>query len=354
MPGISSSEEFHENLERERARADRSGRAFSVVSFNIGNHAGEDLTRRLARAINLRKRRVDGAGWIDDGRLGVILPETVPAGAWRLAEDAWKELGGAYGPLPCEVYAYPAPPPDPDGAGDKPRARPLVDLISGPPPLWKRLIDIVAASLCLVILSPLLLGVCILIKATSKGPVLFRQSRLGYMGKPFTMLKFRTMEVDPDESMHRSYLKDLIQGDAPMAKLDSGNDRRIIPMGRFLRAACLDELPQLINVLCGEMSLVGPRPCIPYEASEYLPWQHRRFDSVPGMTGLWQVSGKNRTTFKEMIRLDINYSRKFSPWTDVGILLKTVPAIVGQYVFGAAKGKALKKGEIVHAGPGNA
>src|SRR5262249_50914310 len=117
-----------------------------------------------------------------------------------------------------------------------------------------------------------------------------------------------------------------------MVKLDSGYDARLIPLGTILRQSCLDELPQLINVLRGEMSLVGPRPCLPYEAQEYLLWQTMRFDAVPGMTGLWQVSGKNRTTFTEMIRLDILYAKKQSLWLDIIILLKTLPVIISQII----------------------
>jgi lipopolysaccharide/colanic/teichoic acid biosynthesis glycosyltransferase len=113
-----------------------------------------------------------------------------------------------------------------------------------------------------------------------------------------------------------------------MVKLDHGRDRRIIPLGRFIRKACIDELPQLINVLRGEMSLVGPRPCLPYEAAEYLKWHAYRFDISPGITGLWQVSGKNRLTFREMISLDITYAERMSPWLDLWILAKTVPSIL--------------------------
>jgi lipopolysaccharide/colanic/teichoic acid biosynthesis glycosyltransferase len=136
------------------------------------------------------------------------------------------------------------------------------------------------------------------------------------------------MAVDNSAARHKEHMSSLIHNDIPMNKLDSNNDPRIIPFGIFLRKSCLDELPQIINVLWGDMSLVGPRPCLPYEAQQYLRWHARRFDSVPGMTGLWQVSGKNRTTFREMIRLDINYERQRSLWLDLKILLKTVPAIV--------------------------
>ena len=142
-------------------------------------------------------------------------------------------------------------------------------------------------------------------------------------------LKFRTMYVNNDDTGHKQYSSHFINKDVPMEKLDDLGDSRIIPFGRFLRTSCLDELPQFINVLMGEMSLVGPRPCIRYEAEEYLQWHVKRFDIVPGITGLWQVSGKSRLTFKEMIRLDIRYSRRMSLWLDLKIILFTVPAILG-------------------------
>jgi exopolysaccharide production protein ExoY len=138
------------------------------------------------------------------------------------------------------------------------------------------------------------------------------------------------MHVNADATLHRNYLQELIHNEVEMTKLDNGRDPRIIPFGNLLRATALDELPQLINVLYGDMSLVGPRPCLPYEAGKYHSWQMRRFDAVPGLTGLWQVSGKNRTTFKEMMRLDISYAKKRALLLDVMIVLKTIPAIVVQ------------------------
>jgi lipopolysaccharide/colanic/teichoic acid biosynthesis glycosyltransferase len=138
------------------------------------------------------------------------------------------------------------------------------------------------------------------------------------------------MHVNNDTSSHQAYLKKLINSDDPMEKLDNGRDPRIIPGGRIIRKACLDEFPQLINVLRGDMSLVGPRPCLPYEAEEFLRWHSHRFDVLPGLTGLWQVSGKNRLTFTQMIRLDISYCQNMSFWLDLKILLRTLPTVVGQ------------------------
>jgi len=183
------------------------------------------------------------------------------------------------------------------------------------------------------------LGVALVVICGSRGPVFFRQRRVGYKGREFTLFKFRTMQVDAETGSHRDHFRQLMEREVPMTKLDARSDPRLIPLGATLRATGLDELPQLINVLRGEMSLVGPRPCIPYEYELYQPWQRRRFDAVAGLTGLWQVSGKNRTTFNEMIRLDIEYSERVSLWLDLKIILKTLPAL-GQQCL---ESRALKR-----------
>ncbi|MEJ2099613.1 MAG: sugar transferase [Desulfobacterales bacterium] len=207
-------------------------------------------------------------------------------------------------------------------------------------PLWKRILDIFGSLAGLIILSPVFLFIASLIKIVSPGPVLFKQTRIGYGCKEFKFWKFRTMKVNTDSSCHQKYLSELINEDTdedqevvkPMIKQDRDNPN-IISFGHFLRSSCLDELPQLINVLSGDMSLVGPRPAIPYEVEQYLIWHKGRFDSLPGMTGLWQVSGKNRLTFKEMIRLDIQYERQMSLLTDLKILLMTPFAIMKEYLY---------------------
>ncbi|MHB9030028.1 MAG: sugar transferase [Candidatus Latescibacterota bacterium] len=203
-------------------------------------------------------------------------------------------------------------------------------------PFWKRAIDIVGALVGLTILSLIFLAVAIIIKIVSPGPVFFKQKRNGQSGNYFHMYKFRTMKVNTDTSVHREYIKDLINGSGnkSMKKIDS--DLPLIPFGSILRKTYLDELPQLINVLIGDMSLVGPRPCIPYESQEYLRWHVRRFDAKPGMTGYWQVSGKNKTSFIDMVRLDIYYVRHCSIILDLMILLKTPLMIIGQ-LFGEEK-----------------
>jgi lipopolysaccharide/colanic/teichoic acid biosynthesis glycosyltransferase len=197
-------------------------------------------------------------------------------------------------------------------------------------PVWKRTLDIACIVMALPLLLPVGLLITLLIKMVSDGPVLFKQERIGYRGRSFVCLKFRTMAVGADSLVHREHLKGLIGSNSPMTKMDLHGDGRLIRFGLLLRATGLDELPQIINVLRSEMSLVGPRPCLPFEYALYQPWQTERVNALPGLTGLWQVSGKNHTTFEEMMRLDIQYSRSLSLWSDIGILLKTLPVLVAQ------------------------
>jgi exopolysaccharide production protein ExoY len=195
---------------------------------------------------------------------------------------------------------------------------------------WKRTLDALLILLALPLLLPLALVVSLLIRSGSRGSVLFRQERVGYRGKRFKCFKFRTMIADADTAIHHAHLHLLMNSNTPMMKMDSQRDPRIVPFGRLLRASGLDELPQLINVLRGEMSLVGPRPCLPYEYEGYLPWQKERFETLPGLTGLWQVSGKNKSTFVEMIQLDIKYAKGKTLGWDLKIMLMTIPALVIQ------------------------
>jgi lipopolysaccharide/colanic/teichoic acid biosynthesis glycosyltransferase len=208
-------------------------------------------------------------------------------------------------------------------------------------PCWKRTLDVVFILLTLPFVLPLAVLVAVLIRMVSAGPVLFRQERVGYLGRKFMCFKFRTMFVGAETTTHQGHLQHLMKSDAPMVKLDARGDLRIIPFGLLLRSSGLDELPQLINVLRGEMSLVGPRPCLPYECDDYLPWQRERFNTLPGLTGLWQVSGKNRTTFAEMMQLDISYAREKTLWLDLTIILKTIPAILGQICYARKQKKTL-------------
>jgi len=208
-------------------------------------------------------------------------------------------------------------------------------------PRWKRTMDVVFVLLILPFVLPLVVLVAVLIRMVSTGPVLFRQERVGYLGRKFMCFKFRTMFVGAETTTHQGHLQHLMESDVPMVKLDARGDSRIIPFGLVLRSTGLDELPQIINVLRGEMSMVGPRPCLAYESDNYLPWQRERFNTLPGLTGLWQVNGKNQTTFAEMMRLDISYTRNKTLWLDLTIILKTIPAILGQVWLSRTKKRTL-------------
>ena len=199
-----------------------------------------------------------------------------------------------------------------------------------PLPAWKRTLDLTFCFLCLPILGLMTLGAAIIMKLTSPGPIFFTQERVGLRGKRFKIYKFRSMKVSAETDSHQQHLKELIHSRAPMLKLDTKKDNRMIPGAKFLRATGLDELPQVINILRGEMSLVGPRPCIPYEYEEYSAQQRHRFAATPGLTGLWQVSGKNRTTFDQMIALDIRYAHEKSLWLDLKIIVMTPIALLQQ------------------------
>lgn len=202
-----------------------------------------------------------------------------------------------------------------------------------PIPRWKKSLDYAICLATLVITLPIWLFCTCLILLVSPGPLFFVQERVGYGGRRFNCYKFRTMKTGADTASHQNYFRQLQQGDAPMRKLDA-LDPRIIPGGRIIRALGLDELPQLINVIKGEMSWVGPRPCTPFELQRYDASQMERLSALPGLTGLWQVRGKNRTTFARMIELDIEYARNQSPIQDLKILALT-PITLAMQLFEA-------------------
>lgn len=201
----------------------------------------------------------------------------------------------------------------------------------------KRILDYAVALAMLVLLLPLLAIIALAIKMDSPGPVLYRGIRVGRLGAQFTVLKFRSMAHQADDTLHRHFVQQLLQescenGGASTAASTGvykvQDDPRVTRVGRFLRLSSLDELPQLINVLRGEMSLVGPRPEVPYALGAYEPWQRRRFDVLPGLTGLWQVSGRSRLPPAEMLRLDVRYAEECCFWLDCWILLRTLPALL--------------------------
>jgi len=231
------------------------------------------------------------------------------------------------------TYLYPPEDPDPSEPAAHDKLYPdlkhhkLASLV-------KRFLDIIGSSMLLVLCLPILVFIGVAIKLTSKGPILFRQTRIGQFGQHFTFLKFRSMYTDADSRVHQQYVQEFIlqskNGNGAHEALKQGGffklsqDPRITPVGRFIRTTSLDELPQLLNVLAGTMSLVGPRPPIPYEVEHYDMWHRRRvLEAKPGITGLWQVKGRSRTTFEDMVRLDLQYIDGWSLWTDLKLLLQT-------------------------------
>lgn len=214
---------------------------------------------------------------------------------------------------------------------------PVLDLLQEPLPggrrAVKRAIDVVVAFSALVLSLPFQAMIAVAVRLSSRGPVVIRQTRVGMDGRPFEFLKFRTMFVNVEGRHHQEYMQQLIRGVAEPTSSDEAlfkmtDDPRVTPVGRWLRRYSLDELPQFINVLRGEMSIVGPRPALPFEVSMYEDWHRRRLDVRPGITGLWQVSGRSKIGFQDMVRLDINYIERWSPLLDLLIVLRTIPALL--------------------------
>ena len=339
---------FQALLRNERSRADRDGSEFSLAVFNVSVVTSDSLSmRKTANGIRANARSIDEVGWLDDRKIGVLLPATGLDGGRAFACRVTQATGFIQKPPPFDVYSYPrhwltqfrdgsAPSTRSGCADDVERA-----FCKGIP-TWKRVMDIFGSIVGITLSAPILLLLAVYLKLVSPGKILFKQERVGFRGKIFTFLKLRTMRESTDPEIHREYLRELIAANKTMEKLDEGRDPRIIPGGRFIRKCSLDELPQFFNVLIGKMSLVGPRPCIPYEAAEFHRWHTHRFDMLPGMTGLWQVSGKNKLTFQEMIRLDIAYGEKISLICDVIILLRTIPTLLEP--IASAIWKRLRKG----------
>jgi exopolysaccharide biosynthesis polyprenyl glycosylphosphotransferase len=217
---------------------------------------------------------------------------------------------------------------------------PVIDLgqpgLYGWQRLYKRVFDVISTSLIFCVIWPLMLMVALWVKLDSPGPIFYRQKRIGENGHPFYMLKFRSMRTDTDDKIHREHIARLIKENLSLANQPAGptkslkmqNDPRVTRVGRFIRRTSIDELPQLLNVLWGEMSLVGPRPPIPYEVEMYQNWHMRRLQAIPGVTGLWQVQGRNRVSFDEMVRMDIDYIEHQSLWLDIKLLLRTPLALL--------------------------
>jgi lipopolysaccharide/colanic/teichoic acid biosynthesis glycosyltransferase len=338
--------EFRQSVARERARSDRTGDRFCLLSVAPAPTSPiPDFYLELSKVLRQRLRLTDEAGWLDQQRVGIVLPATSPRGAWKLAADVCQKLNADHEPT-CRVYCYPSDasqldrsisdrrsqdevPVQLESAADRPDqidepADALEFLFIKALPAWKRATDIVVATMGLVVALPVFLILAALIKLGSPGPVFFRQLRTGRGGVPFLIYKFRSMVVDAE--VRKRELLSHNEQDGPAFKIAA--DPRVTRLGRFLRSTSLDELPQLWNVLRGDMSLVGPRPLPCDESNSCLEWQRRRLDVTPGLTGIWQVRGRGEATFNEWVRMDLEYIEHRSMWQDVRILAATVPAVV--------------------------
>ncbi len=347
---IADEDFFLQTLALERKRSERSGKPFLLVILRSSEifegKAGTKVVRQFQRKACSLIRDIDIVGWYEDeAALGIIFTEIAEASAVvatailrRITEAMSRTLEAeqlAKIAMTCHMF------PDDsgtDGSDGNERMRFYPDVPRSQrhrrsAHLMKRALDVVGSLLALALLSPLFLVMAILIKITSPGPVWFRQRRVGQCGNPFTLWKFRSMYENNDSAIHRDYVRKFIAGKHPSqasAKVFKiTNDPRITTIGAFLRRTSLDELPQFFNVLKGEMSLVGPRPPLPYELEQYDMWHRRRVLEVkPGITGLWQVSGRSKVNFDEMVRLDLKYARKWSIAMDLKILWLTPKAVM--------------------------
>jgi lipopolysaccharide/colanic/teichoic acid biosynthesis glycosyltransferase len=342
----------------ERKRSERSGKPFLLMlvesGFNNSSGREEQLLLAIVSALATSTRDTDVKGWQKVGHVvGVIFTEigdadqpTIVATMLTRVSDALRDVLSAdqFSRIGVSFHAFPThydverpnPPANPTLYPDvakRENARKSLRII-------KRAIDVAGSLFALILFAPVFVVISLAIKLSSKGPVLFRQMRVGQNGIPFIFVKFRSMSVNNDSAIHKEYVRRLIAGKVQQPGSNgNGNesghvyklttDSRITPVGNILRRTSLDELPQLLNVLRGEMSLVGPRPPIAYEVEAYDVWHRSRLLEVkPGITGLWQVNGRSRVTFDEMVRLDLRYAREWSPWLDIKILLRTPRAVV--------------------------
>lgn len=349
-----SQEAFHNIIALERKRSERSRQPFQLVLVDSGaslqNGHNKELLLAVLGALSSSIRETDAAGWYAEGVVvGVMFTEIAQGDKASIVPNMMKRVSERlssaleterFNQIRLSFHLFPDDW-DHDGPGRASYAMLYPDLAArdcSQRTLYavKRAMDIIGSALAVIALAPVLMLIAIAIKLTSKGPVFFRQIRVGRGGKHFTFLKFRSMYVNNNANEHKEYVQQLIGGTAARVSDAGGpgvfkltNDRRVTVVGRFLRRTSLDELPQFFNVLSGEMSLVGPRPPIPYEVEAYDIWHRRRLlEAKPGITGLWQVNGRSRVKFDEMVRLDLQYARNWTPWMDLWILLRTPAAVV--------------------------
>jgi lipopolysaccharide/colanic/teichoic acid biosynthesis glycosyltransferase len=346
-------ESFNRLIAIERKRTERSKAPFVLMLLEFSNQSAAKASSALEYVLSVllsTSRETDLVGWYKEkSTIGALFTGLVSEDKStilatilsRVTNTLRNELSfEQFNLISISLHYFPDDW-DQNGPGrpSNPALYPdISNQAQGKKPLlaMKRAIDIVGGLIISLIALPICLLIALAIKATSKGPVLFRQMRVGQHGKQFVFLKFRSMYVDNDHSVHRDYVTKLInektQGSSArksgtVYKLTS--DSRITPLGRFLRRSSLDELPQFLNVLSGEMSLVGPRPPIPYELAAYQTWHRRRLLEVkPGITGLWQVTGRSTVDFDDMVRLDLRYATSWDPWLDIKILFRTPLAVV--------------------------
>lgn len=348
-------EAFRRRIAIERKRTERSREPFLLMLLEAGaTQNGDGLDKTLGGIVSAMQsstRETDVVGWYKDrNTVGVIFTGLVVSDKNSVLSTI---LGRVSTALQQEVtlerfnqitFSFHFFPDDWDGEGSGRPSDPILypDLFipsSDQRALLrvKRVMDIAGSLLMVIVCLPLFAAIALAVKLTSKGPILFRQDRIGQYGRRFTFLKFRSMRVNNDESVHKEYVKQLIAGVAERVPTNGNGegvfklagDKRITPIGKFLRKTSLDELPQFINVLRGDMSLVGPRPPVPYELAAYQTWHRRRVLQVkPGITGLWQVTGRSRVRFDDMVRLDLRYAISWSPWLDFKILLRTPGAVI--------------------------
>ena len=342
-------------LSLERRRAERSRRQFLLMLLDARAvpqpERRDQVLLKAACALSRSTRETDVRGWYErDGIIGVIFTEIGPADSSVVLNAVQTKIGAA---LRSELnlrqvndihISFHLCPEEWDGDNPRYPADPRLypDLLKGDGSqrisrAIKRAMDIVGSAIALILLSPLFILISIAIKLTSKGPILFKQERLGQYGRRFTFLKFRSMHFKNNSKIHENYVKEFIAGSAgPQEPVRSQkilyklqDDPRVTRLGRLLRKTSLDELPQFINVLTGDMSLVGPRPPVAYEFEAYHRWHRSRLlEAKPGITGLWQVNGRSKTKFDDMVRLDLRYARTCSLWLDLKILLKTPRAVL--------------------------
>lgn len=344
---------FKQAVTRERKRTDRSGLSMVLLLIDLPNMSGERGTVERAavgRALSAVRSDLDSLGWFQPSYvMGLIVPEINPAELTHTCDRLESTVLSAIAlqgdeelaqhlSIRLRVYPEPTASDEKQMSSMDPLLYPELPAKGAATPNFqtiKRGMDMVCSALLLTLLLPVFAVIAVLVKLSSPGPVFFRQMRVGHLMKPFTMRKFRTMYATADHQVHQDYVSwfitagDQAQSQQKPTVFKLTNDNRITPIGRFLRRTSLDELPQLWNVLIGDMSLVGPRPPLPYELQQYKPWHRGRvLEAKPGMTGLWQVVGRSRTTFDEMVRLDLRYARTMSLWFDIKILLATPAAMI--------------------------